>query len=115
MVELIERMLLSKLARQRRIQLVADRPRPINPPARWSAARTLTVIFPNDLAEPSRWELQCEGDALRLTIGRSKLLTLQNSLKELRTRDDYAIGPDIRITNKKSREIWDQQCIWFWH
>jgi hypothetical protein len=114
LVEQISQMLCSEVACRLQIPLVPDRPRPVNPQAQWIAAHSLQLVFTNISEQGNYWNLKYENPNLTLTVGREKLIALQSALSKLCTRDDYAIGPDVRMHRRKERMIWDNECLWFW-
>ena len=115
LTDLIAKMLASPWKTSKQIEVTVPKSMRNNPDRKWISASTLLLIFSREENNPDLWELKAEANLVQLTLGREKLIELQQSLVGLPDwKDDFAIGPTVNMRRVEDRKLWDAMCLWFW-
>ncbi len=113
--DLIDRMLASEKPCRKVVDIVPERPLPVNPDSPWHAASQLVLIYAREEVEPNYWLAELMSSKLHLTLGTNKLQELKAGVIGVPLgKDDYAIGPNVNLAKMTGRERWKHECIWFW-
>ena len=113
--DLIDRMLASEKLCRKVIDVVPERPLPVDPDLPWYAASQLVLIYAREEVEANYWLAELKSDKLHLTLGTDKMQELKAGVVGVPLgKDDYAIGPDVNHAKMTGKERWKHECIWFW-